>query len=94
MEVELTAELESFVRSQAASGLYVSESEVVREALRLLERREAIRHLTPDELKRKIDEGLADADAGRLIPLDDDLIRRVKEDGRRRLTERSATKTP
>lgn len=54
--------------------------------------REAIRQRALDEIRRKINEGLADADAGRLIPLDDDLIRRVKEDGRRRLTERSDVK--
>lgn len=94
MEIELTAELASFVRAQAASGLYASESEVVREALRLLERREAIRRLAPDELRRKIEAGLAEADAGRLFALDYDLMRRIKEDGRRRYSESSSLKSP
>ena len=38
MEISLTAELEEFVRTKVRSGRYVDASEVVREALRNLER--------------------------------------------------------
>ena len=37
MNVNLTPQLEELVRSKVASGLYTSVSEVVREALRLME---------------------------------------------------------
>jgi len=40
MNVSLTSELEKFVADKVASGRYTSASEVVREALRLLEREE------------------------------------------------------
>lgn len=40
MNVSLTAELERFVTQKVQSGLYTSNSEVVREALRLLRQRE------------------------------------------------------
>ncbi len=40
MNVSLTPELEQFVHEKVKSGRYLSASEVVREALRLLEERE------------------------------------------------------
>jgi antitoxin ParD1/3/4 len=40
LNVSLTPELDQFVRSRVAAGLYVTSSEVVREALRLLQQRE------------------------------------------------------
>lgn len=62
MNVSLTPELERFVKEQVDAGRYQTASEVVREGLRmLLERKEAIA-----SLNRKIERGLADADAGRL----------------------------
>ncbi len=38
MNVSLTPELEAFVKTQLESGLYHSQSEVIREGLRLLKR--------------------------------------------------------
>ena len=43
MNVSLTSELEAFVASKVRSGRYHSASEVIREALRLLEEREQVR---------------------------------------------------
>jgi len=43
MNVSLTAELEQFVASKVASGRYNSASEVMREALRLLEEHDQAR---------------------------------------------------
>lgn len=40
MQITLTKELERYVRSKVQSGRYADESEVVREALRVLEQRE------------------------------------------------------
>ena len=48
LNVSLTPELTSFISSRVASGRYQSASEVVRAALRLLERDEA--GLLPDRL--------------------------------------------
>ena len=41
LNVNLTPELEAMVRDKVATGLYSSASEVVREALRLMEERTA-----------------------------------------------------
>ena len=59
MNVSLTPELEGMVQARVRSGGYNSASEVVREALRLLEQHDSLRaaHLT--ELRSRMDQGLA-----------------------------------
>ncbi len=59
MNVNLTPELEKIVEKKVNSGRYNSASEVVREALRLLEERDQIRRLQIRELRKKINAGLA-----------------------------------
>lgn len=57
MNVHLTPELERLVQDKVKSGRYNSASEVVREALRLLEESDQIRQLRLQEMRRKIQEG-------------------------------------
>jgi antitoxin ParD1/3/4 len=57
MNVHLTPELEGFVHSKLKTGRYNSASEVVREALRLLEEHDHIHRMRVQELRRKIREG-------------------------------------
>ncbi len=45
MNVNLTSQLEDFIHSKVKSGLYNSASEVVRDALRLLEEQDRIKEL-------------------------------------------------
>ena len=68
MNVSLTPELEQFVANKVKSGRYTSASEVVREALRLLEEREQLRHLQKHELQKKITDGLDQLARGEGIP--------------------------
>jgi antitoxin ParD1/3/4 len=57
MNVHLTAELEQLVQSKVKSGRYNSASEVIREALRLLEERDQLMELRKEAIRQKIDEG-------------------------------------
>lgn len=66
MNVSLTPELEKLIQRKIASGRYTTASEVVREALRLFEQQEKLRELHLGEVRRKIAEGIAAADAGRV----------------------------
>jgi antitoxin ParD1/3/4 len=66
MTVELGA-LEPVVEKLVREGRYGSKSEVLRTGVRLVQEREA----RLAELLAKLDEGIADADAGRLMPLED-----------------------
>jgi antitoxin ParD1/3/4 len=68
MNVSLTPELEGFIQERVKSGRYHSASEVVREALRLLEDRDELRRLRLDEMRRKIAKGLASLDRGEREP--------------------------
>lgn len=52
---------EQFIRRQVDAGRYASASEVVREALRVLEGRERLRELEIEECRAKIREGLESA---------------------------------
>jgi len=67
MNISLTPELEALVEQKVKSGLYTSASEVVREALRLLVRVDEVRQREMAELNRQIDEGLSQADQGRVV---------------------------
>ena len=64
INVSRTAELEAFVASKVRSGRYHSASEVIREALRLLEEREKLRALRIGALREKIGEGLGQLERG------------------------------
>ncbi len=58
MNVNLTPQLEDLVRAKVSSGLYTSASEVVREALRLMQDKDHLREAKLDELRRDIRRGL------------------------------------
>lgn len=64
MNIHLTPELEQLVETKIRSGHYNSASEVVREALRLLEERDQIRQHKIQQLQKKIDDGMASLERG------------------------------
>lgn len=59
MNVNLSPHLEAMVKAKVASGLYTSASEVVREALRLMEQQDQLRSLQLQQLRSDIQDGLA-----------------------------------
>jgi len=67
VNVSLTPDLDAFLKSRVESGRYQTTSEVVREALRLLERQEQERDDSLKQLKQKLDLGAAQADRGELL---------------------------
>ncbi len=64
MNVSLTPELEKLVRTKVRSGRYNSASEVVREALRLLEQHDSLRAIHLKEPRSRIDQGLTSLNRG------------------------------
>jgi antitoxin ParD1/3/4 len=71
VNVSLTPQLEQLIHEKVSSGRYNSASEVVREALRLLEDRDEIRRLRLNEMRSKIAAGLASLDRGEGAPGED-----------------------
>ena len=80
MNVSLTPELEKIVAERVTSGRYASASEVIREALRLLEERDQLNRLR-DEVRL----GLEQLDQDRRRPFDDQALKRIKRQGRERV---------
>ncbi len=79
MNISLTPQLEDMVKRKVSSGRYGSASEVVREALRLLEERDHIQTMRLEELRAEIKKGL---ESGTATPLD---IGAIKARGRKKL---------
>lgn len=67
MNVSLTPELEKFVADKVASGRYASASEVVREALRLLEEHERSRVARLEEFNRELQARIDALDRGEFV---------------------------
>jgi len=88
MNVSLTPQLEELVKRKVDSGLYGSASEVMREALRLLEERDRIHAIRLEELRAEIRKGL---DSGEATSLN---IGDIKARGRRRLAAERERITP
>lgn len=66
MNVSLTPKLEKYIQSKVKTGRYTSASEVVREALRLLEQDDE-REREMQKFRAELDRGIAEADAGLTI---------------------------
>ncbi len=67
MNVSLTAELEQFVSTKVDSGRYTSASEVVREALRLLEEHDRARSAQIAAFNQELGHRLESLDRGERI---------------------------
>lgn len=80
MNVSLSPEFKAFVKALVASGRYRNDSEVVRDALRMLQEKERWRRLEEDLL-----EGLHSGSAGEL---DEAAIRSLQDEIRRRAESR------
>lgn len=80
MNVSLTPQLDRFVRSKVESGRYNSSSEVVREALRLLEERDIVVEAKLAALRADIQEGLNS-------PHVEWNVEEIKREGRARLAK-------
>ncbi|MCY1669446.1 type II toxin-antitoxin system ParD family antitoxin [Novosphingobium sp. SL115] len=65
MNVSLTPELESLIHHKVSAGRYTSASEVVREALRLMDERDQMQELYKASMREKIAAGMASLRAGR-----------------------------
>jgi antitoxin ParD1/3/4 len=85
MNINLTEQLEELVRQKVSSGRYNSASEVVREALRLMEAQDQMRAAKLEQLRQDIREGL---ESGPTAPWD---VAQMKREGRKRLAARQTS---
>lgn len=87
MNVSLTPELEKFVSDKVATGRYTSASEVVREALRLLEWEEMSRKEKIEEFNRELKRRTDALDRGEHVTAEEvrEHFRRKSEERRKRI---------
>ena len=78
MNINLSPQLEELVRNKVASGFYNSASEVVQEALRLMDAQDRLRETNLIQLRQDIQDGL---DSGEPTTWNPD---EVKQEGRKR----------
>ncbi len=82
MSISLTVEMRAFLEAEVASGAYATTSEVVRDAIRLYQRRKAEDQARLEALRKEVDVGLAEAERGQLLTVE---AGTVKARGRERL---------
>lgn len=87
VNISLTPELGAFLQSRVNSGRYQTTSEVVREALRLLQNQEKEREEGLKQLKAKLQRGATQAERGELLDADE-----VFQELRQLIVERRGTK--
>ncbi len=85
MDISLTPHLEALVKKKVDSGVYTSSSDVICDALRLLEQRDRMRTTRVEDLKMMIQDGIDSGNAG---PVDvEEMIQR----GHERLAKKHST---
>ena len=72
MTIALSKQLETLIEEKIASGRYQSASEVMSEALRLLEETERFEAIKLNALRRDVQAGL---DSGEAMPFDSGFVR-------------------
>ncbi len=82
MNFALPPEWERFVRDQVGLGHFASESEVVCEALRLLDTEEKRDEAKLNALRRLVGEAVDQVERGEVLPLD---MEEIRAEGRRRM---------
>jgi antitoxin ParD1/3/4 len=88
MNVNLSPQLDEMVRQKVASGLYTSASEVVREALRLMEQQDCLRAAKLEQLRYDIRDGINSGESTLWDPEE------IKQEGRKiRAARTNAPKT-
>jgi antitoxin ParD1/3/4 len=86
--ITITPEMAQALRGAVEAGEYVSSSEIIREALRDWRHKRALQAQELADLRAKIEEGLADIDAGRVRDFD---AERIIRKGEARLPKRDAS---
>lgn len=94
MNVNLGETFDRFIEDLLQSGLYQSQSEIVREGLRLLKEREDLRKIRLAQLRGEIDKGIQQIDSGDCQVHDEESLKKVFQDskmrGRKKLADKKA----
>ncbi len=76
MNISLTPELESLVQEKVKSGMYHTASEVIREALRLMQEQDQFRQIKLENLRKEIAVALEQVERGKVYPWDPEKMKK------------------
>jgi antitoxin ParD1/3/4 len=82
MNINLTPQLEAMIRQKVESGLYGSSSEVVREALRLMDEQDRLRAAKLEQLRQDVRHGVESGAGEPWAPNDIKRIARARRSGK------------
>jgi antitoxin ParD1/3/4 len=85
MNISLTPQLEKSVRLRVESGRYASASEVIRDALRLLDQQDQYRAMRLEELRKEVMLGVEQAERGECSEFTAETLHELRERGLKRL---------
>jgi antitoxin ParD1/3/4 len=89
MNISLTPQLAQFIKGKVESGMYHSASEVIRDALRLLQERERLQEVRLESLRKEIQIGVDQLERGEYTEYDEHALDRffagIRNEGRSRL---------
>lgn len=93
MNISLTPELEMMVAEKVKTGMYSTASEVVREALRLLQERDEFRKWKLEQLRKDVQVGLDQVERGEVVEWDPEKSLRNARERFDRYNEASVART-
>lgn len=85
MNVSLTADLEQWVSERIEHGMYQSPSEIVQEALLLLQEHDRLQQVRLKKLRDHLAIGVAQLERGEGRPFTEDVVDEIKQQGRKQL---------
>ncbi len=94
MNIQLTPETEAVVAQAMQFGHFDDANEAVREGMRLLLEQSPEYRRKLEDLRRDLDVGIRQLDAGQGMPFDDVAVDEIIREGRARLQQRNGTPTP
>ncbi|MGI8639093.1 MAG: type II toxin-antitoxin system ParD family antitoxin [Pyrinomonadaceae bacterium] len=86
MQITLTPEIENIVKQKVASGNYASETDVIRESLRLLQQRDEEKFKS---LREDLQAAYEQLQRGESMPFDIKAAEQIKSAGRERRRQKS-----
>lgn len=92
MNVNLGDTLDQFITELLQTGLYQSQSEVVREGLRLLKEREDLKKVRITQLQNDLDKGIRQLESGEFETHDEKSLKKVFEESKARGRKKHAAK--
>jgi antitoxin ParD1/3/4 len=85
MHIHLPGDLEELVRRKVDAGEYETPSDLVIDAIQLLDAHDRVRQQQLDDLRREISLGLEESERGETEPFTKATLREIAPEGRKRL---------